>query len=134
MHFVDLCSSNVICKEPGEGLMGVDDADLMQRWRQGDAAAFERLVRRWEQPVGRMLARLVNRPELIQDLCQEVFLRVYLAGPKYRESGDFGGWIYRIALNVARDAGRKLRRQPMSLANHEPADSTASAEKACAEK
>lgn len=97
------------------------DADLVRRWQRGDAAAFEALVRRWEQPMGRFLYRLVGRGDQVQDLSQEVFLRVYLAKVRYREQGAFSTWIYRIALNVARDAGRR-KRDLMPLPNHEPPD------------
>src|SRR5919201_1673570 len=89
--------------------MGQHDAELVRRWQQGDAAAFEVLVRRWQQPVARFLARLVGRGGPAPDLCQEGFLRVYLAGPRYREAGTFSTWLYRIALNVARDAGGRRR-------------------------
>jgi RNA polymerase sigma-70 factor (ECF subfamily) len=99
--------------------MGHEDADLIQRWRRGECAAFEALVRRWQQPLARFLTRLVGRSELVQDLCQEVFLRVYLAAPRYREAGAFSTWLYRIALNVARDAGRRRRHQPQPLAGSE---------------
>src|SRR5438132_9166499 len=95
------------------------DAELMRRWQQGEAAAFEALVRRWEHPLGRFLSRLVVRPELVQDLCQEVFLRVYQAGPGYRETGAFSTWVYRIALNAARDAGRRRRHAPQPLHSHD---------------
>ena len=47
------------------------------------------------------------RPDRVADLCQEVFLRLYLAGPRYRETGGFSTWLYEIALNAARDAGRQ---------------------------
>jgi RNA polymerase sigma-70 factor (ECF subfamily) len=105
--------------------MGHEDADLIRSWRHGDAAAFEALVRRWQQPVARFLARVVGRRELVQDLCQEVFLRVYLAAPRYREQGSFSTWLYRIALNVARDAGRRRRREPAPLPAAGPADADA---------
>jgi RNA polymerase sigma-70 factor (ECF subfamily) len=101
--------------------MADQDAELIRRWQGGDPGAFEDLVRRWQQPVGRFLARLVGRSELVQDLCQEVFLRLYQAGPRYRERGAFSTWLYRIALNVARDAGRRNRRAWQSLDDHEPA-------------
>lgn len=81
--------------------------------------AFEVLVRRWQQPIARFLTRLVGRCELVQDLSQEVFLRVYLASPRYRETGAFSTWLYRIALNVARDASRR-RRELLPLPNHAP--------------
>src|SRR5437588_1644452 len=110
---------------------GDQDAELMRRWQRGDAAAFEVLVRRWQQPVARFLARLAPGAGLVPDLCQEVFLRLYLAGPGYRETGAFSTWLYRIALNVARDAGRRRRRQPLSLRDHEPAADEAAAETVC---
>jgi len=108
--------------------MGSDDADLIRRWQRGDATAFEAIVRRWQQPMGRFLFRLAGRAELANDLCQEVFLRVYRAGPRYRDNGAFSTWLYRIALNVARDAARRSRRQPSSLSDQEIIDREASAE------
>jgi RNA polymerase sigma-70 factor (ECF subfamily) len=104
--------------------MGCDDAHLIQRWQHGDTAAFEALVRRWQQPVGRFIFRLVGRAEPVHDLCQEVFLRVYLAGPRYRPRAAFSTWLYRIALNVTRDAARRRRRDPLSLTGREVEDRT----------
>src|SRR3954470_19941787 len=111
--------------------MGPNDAELMQRWQQGDPLGFEAVVRRWQQFVARLLTRLVGRRELVQDLCQEVFLRVYHAGPRYRETGAFTTWLYRITLNVARDAGRRRRHEPARLEGHEPMDRQAPAETIC---
>lgn len=107
------------------------DAELMRRWQAGDLAAFEALVRRWQQPLGRFLSRLIDPPELAHDLCQEVFLRVYQAGPSYRESGAFATWLYRIALNVARDARRRRRHEPEPLDRCEPAAGELSAAAQC---
>ena len=100
--------------------MDQHDADVMRRWQDGDAGAFEELVRRWQEPMGRFLSRLVGRPEQVADLCQEVFLRLYLKGPRYREGGTFSTWLYQIALNAARDAGRRARRAPVPLQDHDP--------------
>src|SRR5262245_50682035 len=114
--------------------MGHHDADLIRRWQRGDAAAFEDLVRRWQQPMARFLAHLVGRPELVQDLCQEVFLRVYQAAPRYRETGAFSTWLYRIALNVARDAGRRRRHEPGPLPYQEPPAGAPPVESQCARR
>lgn len=100
--------------------MEPSEAELMRRWQGGDVRSFEEIVRRWQGRVGRLLARLAG-PSAAPDLCQEVFLRLYLAAPRYREEGAFATWIYRIALNVARDAGRR-RRDCAALGNHEPLD------------
>ena len=111
--------------------MGTRDADEMERWRLGDGTAFEALIGRWQRPVARFLFRYTGRAELVPDLCQEVFLRVYQAGPRYRETGTFPGWLFRIALNVARDSGRRRRHDPAPLDGAEPVDPAATAEALC---
>ena len=88
--------------------MGQTDVELMRSWRRGDPSAFEALVSRWQEPVGRFLARLAG-PAAAADLTQDTFLRLYQAGPRYREEGAFRTWLYRIALSAARDAGRRRR-------------------------
>jgi RNA polymerase sigma-70 factor, ECF subfamily len=95
------------------------DAELMRRWQRGDVASFEALVRRWQRRVAGLLGRLAG-PHAVADLCQEAFLRIYRAGPRYREEGAFTTWLYRIVLNVARDAGRRARRLPRLVAESDP--------------
>jgi RNA polymerase sigma-70 factor (ECF subfamily) len=87
----------------------VSDAELMRSWQRGDASAFAELVRRWQQPIARFLHHQLGGGDLASDLCQEVFLRVYRAGSTYRAEAAFSTWLYRIAINVARDAARKQR-------------------------
>lgn len=84
--------------------MNTSDHELMRRCRDGDMAAFEELVRRWEGPVARILARLGQPSSEAEDLAQEVFLRVLDARGRYRACGAFSTWLYRITLNVARSA------------------------------
>ncbi len=86
----------------------VSDAELIRCWQRGDASAFAELVRRWQQPVARFLHR-AGSADSIQELCQEVFLRVHRSASAYRGDGAFSTWLYRIAINAARDAGRRLR-------------------------
>ncbi|HZV05471.1 MAG TPA: sigma-70 family RNA polymerase sigma factor [Gemmataceae bacterium] len=100
-------------------------------WRNGSPAAFEMLVRRWQLPVARFLFHLVGREELVADLCQEVFLRVYEHRSRYRETGNFSAWLYRIALNVARDAKRRNSKVPHRLDDVEPTDTALSPHAAC---
>jgi RNA polymerase sigma-70 factor (ECF subfamily) len=100
-------------------------------WRTGEASAFEALVRRWQQPVARLLYHLVGREEVVADLCQEVFLRVYEHRGRYRETGAFSAWLYRIALNVARDALRRHRKEPLGLGDVDTAAGGPSPEDAC---
>ena len=84
----------------------------MRLWAAGDRAAFEAIVRTWEGPVGRFLVRLTGDADEASDLTQEVFLRVYSKGAKYREAGTFRTWLFQIALNLSHDAARKRGRKP----------------------
>ncbi|HEY2840058.1 MAG TPA: sigma-70 family RNA polymerase sigma factor [Pirellulales bacterium] len=96
------------------------DHDLMSRCRQGDAVAFEEIVRRWEQPLGRMVGHLAGPGADVDDLCQEVFVRILRARERYRPSHAFSTWVYRIALNVARDNRRReVRRIQQPLDAHD---------------
>jgi RNA polymerase sigma-70 factor (ECF subfamily) len=100
--------------------MGDADADLVQRWRAGDSSAFALVVRRWESPLARFLSRLAPA-DRVPDLMQETFLRVHRAGPGYRENGHFSTWLFQIALNLARDAGRRDRPAQPLPADEPPA-------------
>jgi RNA polymerase sigma-70 factor (ECF subfamily) len=115
----------------GLGSMHRSDAELMARWQRGDGAAFATLVRRWQQPMARFLVHAVGRPDMVNDLVQEVFLRVHGAAGRYREEGTFSTWLYRIALNVARDAVRRRRREPLPLADSEPMAATPAPDEVC---
>jgi RNA polymerase sigma-70 factor (ECF subfamily) len=109
--------------------MGHPDAELIRRWQQGDTAAVSALVDRWQQPVARFLLRMTGRPDRVPDLCQEVFLRLIRAAPRYRENGRFSNWLFQIALNVARDNGRRHRHEPEPFT--EPEDTHMAAPEVC---
>jgi RNA polymerase sigma-70 factor (ECF subfamily) len=114
--------------------MGQENGELIERWRRGDPAAFAELVRHWQQRVARLLARLAGQGDQIQDMCQEVFLRVFLARRRYRERGTFSTWLYRIALNVARDAHRRGRHRPVPTPDPEPPPADTSVLGVCEEQ
>src|SRR5262245_23607476 len=102
-----------------------DEADLIRRWQQGDVDAFGTVARRWQRPVARFLARLVGADPTVADLTQAAFLRAHRAVGRYREEAAFATWLYRIALNLARDAARRARRAPAPLPLEVPASSGA---------
>jgi RNA polymerase sigma-70 factor (ECF subfamily) len=110
------------------------DAELIARWQQGDATAFAILVRRWQQPIARFLTHTLGPSAPVADLCQEVFVRVHDAGRRYRESGAFSTWLYRIALNIARDAARRRRQEPLPLEDLEPLADGPGPERVCARR
>lgn len=98
-----------------------EDADLIRRWQHGDADAFAAVVRRWQRPVARFLARLLGPAAAVPDLTQDVFLRAHRGIGRYREGGTFSTWLYQIALNLARDAARRTRHAPVRLPDGVPA-------------
>jgi RNA polymerase sigma-70 factor, ECF subfamily len=88
------------------------DGDRMRRWAHGDRAAFAEIVRAWEGPVGRFAYRLTLDVHSAADITQEVFLRLFRAGPTYQDAARFKAWLYRVALNLCRDAARSKARKP----------------------
>lgn len=92
------------------------DHELMSRSRE-NAASFDRLVERWQSRVRRALARLLGPSADVDDLSQEVFLRVYGARHRYQPRAAFSTWLYRIVLNVSRDARRRRwwHRKPLDF-------------------
>lgn len=83
------------------------EQDLVVRCQRGDAMAFCLLYRRYQQRVRATLYQLCGR-EMLDDLVQEVFLRVWKGLPKLRQASYFSTWLYRISWNVATDRRRNL--------------------------
>jgi RNA polymerase sigma-70 factor, ECF subfamily len=80
----------------------VDDV-LVKRVQAGEVRAFELLVRRYQSKVIAAVGRLVKDRTECEDLAQEVFMRAYRALPGFRGDSSFYTWIYRIALNTAKN-------------------------------
>ncbi|GJQ21347.1 MAG: hypothetical protein HBSIN02_17020 [Bacteroidia bacterium] len=78
----------------------MSDTDLILRAKDGDMAAFEQLVHRYDSHVLSMAASFVNNAEDAKDIYQEVFLRVYRGLRKFELRSEFSTWLYRIATNV----------------------------------
>jgi RNA polymerase sigma-70 factor, ECF subfamily len=87
------------------------DVRLMLQVRDGDAAAFEQLVRRYQHRLVRLLEHLAPRPDQAEDLAQEVFLRVFRARERYQPGAKFSTWLFTIAGNVANNATRTIIRR-----------------------
>lgn len=98
------------------------DVRLMLEVRQGSAAAFEQLVRRYQRRIISFLSQLAP-PEMAEDLAQEVFMRVYRAREGYRPGARFSTWLFTIAHNVASNAKRRQSRRRELQAAQNPADS-----------
>jgi RNA polymerase sigma-70 factor, ECF subfamily len=87
------------------------DAQFIERLRAGEAAAFDRLVQERSGDVYALLYRLTEDREEARDLTQETFLRVFQSIERFRGDADLKTWIYRIALNQARNRWRWWRRR-----------------------
>lgn len=87
------------------------DVRLMLEVRDGSAAAFEELVRRYQQRLLAVFDHLVPTREQAEDLAQEVFLRVFRARERYEAGAKFSTYLFTIANNVASNAIRSLTRR-----------------------
>ena len=93
-----------------------DDWVLVEAIRAGQHGAFRELVRRYERQVAHLIYLALGRQEDMQDLSQEVFLRVFHALPRLKPQRSLFSWIYRIASNVVIDEARRRRiRKVLSL-------------------
>jgi RNA polymerase sigma-70 factor (ECF subfamily) len=83
------------------------DGELVWQCQQGNSPSFRELYRRYEQRVRSTLYQLCGSDGL-DDLVQEVFLRVWKGLPKLRQASYFSTWLYRICWNVATDRRRQV--------------------------
>jgi len=87
------------------------DYELIQRAREGDGPAFNQLVGAYRKRILGTIARLIGRPEDVEDVGQEVFLRLYYSLDQLRSAEVFEPWLYRLTANAAYDYLRKRRRR-----------------------
>ncbi len=79
------------------------DSELVRRVQRGDKSAFDILVRKYQHKIVNLIARYIKDPSETQDVAQEAFLKAYRALPKFRGDSAFYTWIYRIAINTAKN-------------------------------
>lgn len=79
------------------------DLLLVERVRNGDKRAFELLMEKYRRKIGRLLSRMVRDPEEVEDIAQETFIKAYRALPQFRGDAAFYTWLYRIAVNTAKN-------------------------------
>jgi RNA polymerase sigma-70 factor, ECF subfamily len=86
-----------------------NDLELVERFKSGDVAAFNELVRRYQERVYWLARRTVGSHDDANDVVQDVFVRVYEALRKFRAEANFYTWLYRITVNASLNAVRKKR-------------------------
>ncbi len=79
------------------------DRRLIERVQQGDRAAFDALVRKYEGKLIKLIGRYVKDQSEVLDVAQESFLKAYRALPNFRGDSAFYTWLYRIAINTAKN-------------------------------
>lgn len=97
--------------------MTQDDTDqqLVQRVQKGDKSAFDLLVLKYQHRVLKLVSRFVSDTAEAQDVAQEAFLKAYRALPSFRGDSAFYTWLYRIAINTAKNALVSNRRRPVDF-------------------
>ncbi len=90
------------------------DAELVARVQQGDKKAFDLLVLKYQRKIMRLVSRMVRDQDEIEDVTQEAFIKAYRALPQFRGDSAFYTWLYRIAINTARNWLASNRRRPSS--------------------
>src|SRR5687767_3405240 len=89
--------------------MAPTDEELVAAFQEGDAAAFEELVSRWDRKIHGAIYRVVGGDDDAHDLCQEAFLKAYRGLGTFKREARFSSWLYQIAINVCRDRLRRRR-------------------------
>lgn len=79
------------------------DQLLVERVQRGEKAAFDLLVVKYQRKIFRLLSRLIRDPGEVEDVAQEAFIKAYRALPNFRGESAFYTWLYRIAINTAKN-------------------------------
>jgi RNA polymerase sigma-70 factor (ECF subfamily) len=90
-----------------------DDRTLVRECQSGVQSAFEELVRRHQQRVFALVGGILRRPEDVEDVAQQVFLKAYLGIKRFDQRAAFSTWLYKIAVNECWDYLRKKKVRPL---------------------
>ncbi|MGE5339633.1 MAG: RNA polymerase sigma factor RpoE [Gemmatimonadota bacterium] len=98
------------------------DQLLVERVQRGDKRAFELLVSKYQRKIFRLLSRLIRDQSEIEDVAQEAFIKAYRALPNFRGESAFYTWLYRIAINTAKNFLVSQGRRPPTTTENEVED------------
>ncbi|MDP6184108.1 MAG: RNA polymerase sigma factor RpoE [Gammaproteobacteria bacterium] len=88
------------------------DKELVQRVQQGDKQSFDLLVLKYQNRIIKLVSRYVREQSDAMDVAQETFIKAYRALPNFRGDSAFYTWLYRIAINTAKNYLVSLSRRP----------------------
>ncbi|HEX7363221.1 MAG TPA: sigma-70 family RNA polymerase sigma factor [Bryobacteraceae bacterium] len=87
------------------------EQELIEKARTGDAAAFNQVVLAYRRRILATISRLIGRPEDVEDVAQEVFVRLYYSLDQLRTAEVFEPWLYRLTINASYDYLRRIKRR-----------------------
>jgi RNA polymerase sigma-70 factor, ECF subfamily len=92
--------------DPASEAMSVENGDLslVRRVQAGERSAYDLLVLKYQHKVVKLVMRYVRNPADAEDVAQEAFIKAYRALPQFRGDSAFYTWLYRIAINTAKNA------------------------------
>ena len=88
------------------------DEQLLKRAQQGDSRAFDLLVLRYQHRIMAVVSRFISDRDEVLDVTQDAFIRAWKAMPKFRGDSQFYTWVYRIAVNTAKNHLVAKKRRP----------------------
>lgn len=94
-----------------------EDAQLMLRVREGDASAMESLIRKHQNSVYATVARMLNNGPDVEDIAQQVFIRIWRGAQSYEPSARFTTWMFTILRNLVFNEMRRQKRKPTTSSN-----------------
>ncbi|OZB20566.1 MAG: RNA polymerase sigma factor RpoE [Marinobacter sp. 34-60-7] len=101
----------------GETADSQTDLQLVRKVRNGDRAAFDLLVVKYQSRVGSIISRYVYDSQEVMDLTQETFVKAFRAIERFRGDSAFYTWLYRIAVNTAKNFLEARGRRPQASAD-----------------
>src|SRR5689334_25086768 len=90
------------------------DQQLIQKAKEGDSGAFNQIVLAYRKRILGTISRLIGRPEDVEDVGQEVFVRLYYSLDQLRAAEVFEPWLYRLTVNASYDYLRRAKRRSES--------------------
>ncbi|MDX1634042.1 MAG: RNA polymerase sigma factor RpoE [Marinobacter sp.] len=109
-------------QRPDAGAESQTDLQLVRKVRRGDRSAFDLLVIKYQSRVGAIISRYVYDSQEVMDLTQETFVKAYRAIDRFRGDSAFYTWLYRIAVNTAKNFLEARNRRPQPTADAEEAE------------
>ena len=88
------------------------DKQLVAKVQKGDSRAFDLLVMKYQHKIMGLISRYVHDADEVQDVAQEAFIKAYRALPRFRGDSAFYTWLYRIAINTAKNHLISRSRRP----------------------